>query len=171
MRRGARGYVGGIVHDSSGTGETIFVEPPSAVEFGNRLRELELDEHREVERVLRELTNGLRPYHDAIDAAFHALVALDALCARARYAIEMHCGDATFVDPAEGLAIVDGRHPLLLARGMSVVPFDLTLHPSERTLLVSGPNTGGKTGLRHHREQTDGFQQDGFSTGVWSRHQ
>lgn len=147
MRRGARGYVGGIVHDSSGTGETIFVEPPAAVEFGNRLRELELEEHREVERVLRELTNALRPYHDAIDAAFHALVALDALFARARYAIESHCADVKFASPADGLAIVDGRHPLLLARGMAVVPFDLTLHPTERTLLVSGPNTGGKTVL------------------------
>ncbi|MDQ6610926.1 MAG: hypothetical protein M3Y64_00720, partial [Gemmatimonadota bacterium] len=61
VRRGARGYVGGIVHDSSGTGETIFVEPPAAVEFGNRVRELEAEEHREVELVLRELTVGLQP--------------------------------------------------------------------------------------------------------------
>ena len=147
MRRGARGYVGGIVHDSSGTGETIFVEPPAAVEFGNRLRELEIEEQREVERVLRELTDGLRPHHEAITGAYAALVALDSLYARARYAIESLCAPLAFCAPADGLAIVDGRHPLLLARGTPVVPFDLTMHPNERTLLVSGPNTGGKTVL------------------------
>jgi DNA mismatch repair protein MutS2 len=58
VRRGGRAVVGGIVHDSSGTGETIFVEPPAAVEFGNRVRELEMEEQREVERVLRELTES-----------------------------------------------------------------------------------------------------------------
>jgi DNA mismatch repair protein MutS2 len=147
VRRGARGYLGGIVHDSSGTGETIFVEPPAAVEFGNRLRELEIDEQREVERVLRELTDGLRPYHDALQHAYHALVALDSLYARARYAIESHCAPLAFGEPQDGLAIVDGRHPLLLARGTPVVPFDLTLDAHERTMLVSGPNTGGKTVL------------------------
>jgi DNA mismatch repair protein MutS2 len=147
MRREAKGYVGGIVHDSSGTGATIFVEPPAAVEFGNRVRELEIDEQREVERVLRELTDQIRPYHDVLLGAYHALVALDALYARARYAIEAHCAPLSFGSPAEGLAIVDGRHPLLLAKGTAVVPFDLSLEPLERTLLVSGPNTGGKTVL------------------------
>ena len=147
MRREAKGYVGGIVHDSSGTGATIFVEPPAAVEFGNRVRELEIEEQREVERVLRELTESLHPYHDAIVGAFDALVALDSLYARARYSLEANCAAAAFCAPAEGLSIVDGRHPLLLAKGTAVVPFDLTLHANERTLLVSGPNTGGKTVL------------------------
>lgn len=147
MRREARGYVGGIVHDSSGTGATIFVEPPAAVEFGNRVRELELEEQREVERVLRELTQQLHPYHDQLIGAFQALVALDALYARARYAIEANCAPLAFCTPSEGLAIVDGRHPLLLSRGTPVVAFDLTLFAQERTLLVSGPNTGGKTVL------------------------
>lgn len=147
MRREARGYVGGIVHDSSGTGATIFVEPPAAVEFGNRVRELEYEEQREVERVLRELTTQLQPYHEQTLAAFGALVALDALYARARYAIEAGCAALAFCAPADGLAIVDGRHPLLLARGTPVVAFDLTLFAQEHTLLVSGPNTGGKTVL------------------------
>jgi len=147
MRREAKGYVGGIVHDSSGTGATIFVEPPAAVEFGNRVRELEIEEHREVERVLRALTEELHPYHDAIVGAFEALVALDSLYARARYGLDANCAPLTFGAPAEGLAIVDGRHPLLLAKGTAVVPFDLSLHAEERTLLVSGPNTGGKTVL------------------------
>ncbi|WP_145979083.1 endonuclease MutS2 [Gemmatimonas phototrophica] len=147
MRREAKGYVGGIVHDSSGTGATIFVEPPAAVEFGNRVRELELEEQREVERVLRALTEQLHPYHDAIVGAFDALVALDSLYARARYSLEANCGALTFGEPSNGMAIVDGRHPLLLAKGTTVVPFDLALAPDERTLLVSGPNTGGKTVL------------------------
>lgn len=147
MRREAKGYVGGIVHDNSGTGATIFVEPPAAVEFGNRVRELEIEQQREVERVLRELTDRLRPYHEAIREAFHALVALDSLVARARYGIESLAAPAEFCDPQQGLAIVDGRHPLLLARGERVVPFDLVLDPMERTMLVSGPNTGGKTVL------------------------
>lgn len=147
MRREARGYVGGIVHDSSGTGATIFVEPPAAVEFGNRVRELELEEQREVERVLRALTEELLPHHEALVAAYGSLVALDSLYARARYGLESHCAPLEFGAPAEGLAIVDGRHPLLLARGTQVVPFDLTLTADERTMLVSGPNTGGKTVL------------------------
>ncbi|WP_396214012.1 endonuclease MutS2 [Gemmatimonas sp.] len=147
MRREAKGYVGGIVHDSSGTGATIFVEPPAAVEFGNRVRELEIEEHREVERVLRALTELLHPYHDAIVGAYEALVALDSLYARARYSLEANCASMMFCAPADGLSIVDGRHPLLQAKGTRVVPFDLTLAPDERTLLVSGPNTGGKTVL------------------------
>jgi DNA mismatch repair protein MutS2 len=147
MRREAKGYVGGIVHDSSGTGATIFVEPPAAVEFGNRVRELEIEEQREVERVLRDLTEALHPYHEAIGAAFDALVALDSLYARARYSLDANCAPLDFGAPAEGVCIVDGRHPLLLAKGIPVVPFDLTLHADERTLLVSGPNTGGKTVL------------------------
>lgn len=147
MRREARGYVGGIVHDSSGTGATIFVEPPAAVEFGNRVRELELEEQREVEKVLRELTEELHPYHEAMLQAWHALVALDALYARARYSLSANCAPLEFTAPSAGLRIVNGRHPLLLASGVPVVAFDLTMDANERTLLVSGPNTGGKTVL------------------------
>ncbi|MGV3708703.1 MAG: endonuclease MutS2 [Gemmatimonas sp.] len=147
MRRGARGYVGGIVHDSSGTGETIFVEPPAAVEFGNRVRELEVEEQKEVELVLRELSEALRPYQQEMLGAYHALVALDSLYARAQYAIQAACGQLTFNEHSEGLNLTDARHPLLLSRGVNVVPFDLSMTSNERTLLVSGPNTGGKTVL------------------------
>ena len=147
IRREARTLVGGIVHDSSGTGATLFVEPPAAVEFGNRVRELELDEQREVERVLRELTDELRPYASPMREAFDALVVLDSLQARARYALEAGCGNVEFSKPSEGLQIIAGRHPLLLAAGTPVVAFNLMLEADERTLLVSGPNTGGKTVL------------------------
>ncbi len=147
VRREARVIVGGIVHDTSGTGATIFVEPPAAVEFGNRLRELEIEEQREVERILRELTALLHPRYAEMRDAFDALVTLDALLARARYAQDVHAGEVEFVEPVAGCEYVHARHPLLLAQGINVVPFTLRLDAGERTLLVSGPNTGGKTVL------------------------
>ncbi|MEO8561276.1 MAG: Smr/MutS family protein [bacterium] len=147
VRREGAKQVGGIVHGASGTGGTLFVEPPAAIEFGNRIRELELDEQDEVERILRELTDLLRPHRDAMLAALDALAELDSLYARARYAIRYACTPAAFVPARDGFAVRDGRHPLLLAKGVDVVPFDLALDVGERTLLVSGPNTGGKTVL------------------------
>lgn len=152
VRREGRVVVGGIVHDTSATGATVFVEPPAAVEFGNRIRELEYAETREVERILADTTDAIRPRADDLVATLDALVELDALLARARFADRHRCWPATLQSPADGLAIVDGRHPLLVAQHAGkandpVVPFTLTLEPSERTLLVSGPNTGGKTVL------------------------
>lgn len=147
VRRDGRGVVGGIVHDASATGATLFVEPPAAVEAGNRMRELEVEERREVERLLRELTDGLRPLREPMADALAALTELDALYARARYAADFGCTSPAVADPADGFRVQDGRHPLLLAQGVAVVPFDLEMHPTERTLLLSGPNTGGKTVL------------------------
>ena len=147
VRREARVVVGGLVHDTSGTGATIFVEPPAAVEFGNRLRELEIDEQREVERILRDLTALLHPLYEPMRTAYAAMVAIDALLARARYAQDVHAGDVVFSAASEGCEFVHARHPLLLAQGISVVAFTLQLNAAERTLLVSGPNTGGKTVL------------------------
>ncbi|HKT09203.1 MAG TPA: endonuclease MutS2 [Gemmatimonadaceae bacterium] len=147
VRREARGAVGGIVHDESATRGTLFVEPPAAVEFGNRIRELEADERREVERILAELTDQLRPLRDAMAASLDALVEIDALYARARYADDFACAPVALGSARDGMAIRCGRHPLLLARGGTVVPFDLALGETERTLLLSGPNTGGKTVL------------------------
>ncbi len=152
VRREGRVVVGGIVHDTSATGATVFVEPPAAVEFGNRIRELEAAEIREVERILAETTDAIRPRAGELVATLDALIELDSLLARARFADRHHCWPATLQSPADGLAIVDGRHPLLVAQYAGheidpVVPFTLTLDPDERTLLVSGPNTGGKTVL------------------------
>jgi DNA mismatch repair protein MutS2 len=147
IRREARGAIGGIVHDTSGTGATLFVEPPAAVEEGNRIRELEIEEVREVDRILLEATDRVRPLHDQLIASRDALVVLDSLYARARYAIAYECAHAELSTPADGFVLKNGRHPLLLAQGVSVVPFDLEMEPNERTLLVSGPNTGGKTVL------------------------
>jgi DNA mismatch repair protein MutS2 len=145
-REGVRG-VGGIVHGTSGTGGTMFVEPPAAIEYGNRIRELEGEEQEEVERILLELTDRLRPHRDGLADSLDALAELDSLHARARYAVQFGCTPAELVASRAGFAIHDGRHPLLLAKGAGVVPFDLAMLPDERTLLVSGPNTGGKTVL------------------------
>lgn len=147
IRRDAKSIVGGLVHDASATGNTLFVEPPAAIEACNRLRELEAEEVAEVERILAELTDAIRPLHEDLTLALEALVELDTLRARARFAIDHRCGSVLLAEPDTGFAIRDGRHPLLLAQGIAVVPFDLTMEPNERTLLVSGPNTGGKTVL------------------------
>ena len=148
VRREGRGEVGGIVHDESATGATLFVEPPLAIEAMNRLRELEAEEAREVLRILRELTDRLRPLHPELAASLDALVAIDSLYARARYALRVD-GRRPAMLPAgtEHYEVVYGRHPILLDRSREVVPFDLMMDGGERTLLISGPNTGGKTVL------------------------
>lgn len=147
VRREGRAAVGGIVHGSSATEATLFIEPPAAVEFGNRVRELEEDERREIVRILQELTSRVRPYSAELETSVGALAELESLYARARFAIELDCAPVDFGPPRGGFSIVRGRHPLLVAQGIHVVPFDLELGPGERTLLVSGPNTGGKTVL------------------------
>jgi DNA mismatch repair protein MutS2 len=147
VRREGRAALGGIVHDTSASGATLFVEPPAAVEFGNRIRELESEEREEVERILAELTELIRPHRDGLIASLDALVELDTLHARAAYADAFDSVSPEFSAPAEGWAIHVGRHPLLLARAVDAVPFDLEMGPRERTLVVSGPNTGGKTVL------------------------
>src|SRR6266550_4152989 len=147
VRREAQGAVGGIVHDASSTGGTLFVEPPAAVEAGNRIRELQIEEVEEIDRILLELTEKLRPHREALGDSLEALITLDSLVARARYAIEFRCAPAELSESTDGFAVVDGRHPLLVAQEIDVVPFDLEMSSNERTLLISGPNTGGKTVL------------------------
>ena len=147
VRRDLRNRPGGIIHDESASQGTLFIEPSDAVEFGNALREAEIAEERETLRVLRELTDALRPELPALRAVFEMCVAVDDLVARARYAVAVE-GEAPLVSPAPApLKVRNGRHPLLLAGGGEVVAFDLDLGEGERTLLVSGPNTGGKTVL------------------------
>src|SRR5690606_34794268 len=128
IRREGRNEVGGIVHDESGSGATLFVEPPVAIELMNQLREMEAEEAREVRRILRELTAGLRPHVDAIVASLEILVRLDTVLARARYAARVD-GVAPVLEDGGGAVyeVVNGRHPLLLARAASVVPFELRM--------------------------------------------
>src|SRR5438477_5464519 len=143
VRGTAWARVGGIVHDESATGSTLFVEPPEAIGLGNALREHEAEEQREVLQVLRDLTELLRPVRETIAAAWEMCIAFADLCARARYAVLVN-GFAPAIGTGP-LEIHDGRHPLLV--GGAVVPFDLVLATDEFTVLISGPNTGGKTVL------------------------
>jgi DNA mismatch repair protein MutS2 len=147
VRRDSRNRPAGIVHDESGSAGTLFVEPTEAIELGNALREAEVEEERETLRVLRELSAMLRPELQALRDAVEMCVAVDDLVARARYAVASEGEVPEVVAAPAGIRVVNGRHPLLLAGAEPVVPFDLELAPDERTLLISGPNTGGKTVL------------------------
>ena len=147
VRRDSRSRPAGIIHDESGSAGTLFVEPTEAIELGNALREAEVEEERETLRVLRELTGLLRPELPVLRGGVEMCVAVDDLVARARYAVAAEGEVPEVVEAPASLKVVHGRHPLLLAGAEPVVPFDLEMDPSERTLLISGPNTGGKTVL------------------------
>lgn len=138
-----KGRIKGIVHEVSGTGQTIFLEPEDIIEKNN---EIVLQEQRlaaEIARILRELTARLALHREAL-LQFHSRVLyLETLRARARYSWESHGVFAQDVGDSKGpLKIVQGRHPLL---GSTAVPIDLTMDGETRTVIITGPNTGGKT--------------------------
>ncbi len=148
VRREGKGAVGGIVHDESQSGATLFIEPPVAIELMNQLRDLEREERREIRRVLGDLTARLAPSRTALVGAFDALVDFDSLFARARTANAWRATVPELVQSGGvGLRLVQARHPLLLEAGDhgSVVPYDLEILGDERALVISGPNTGGKS--------------------------
>jgi DNA mismatch repair protein MutS2 len=148
VRREGRGEVGGIVHDESQTGATLYVEPPEAIEAMNELRDLEREEAREVRRILASLSDRLAPVRDDLSGALAALADFDGLHARARVAAAWRGHVPELMDdPSKGIRLVGARHPLLVeTQGFEgVVPFDLDLGEGERAVVVSGPNTGGKS--------------------------
>jgi len=145
VRRDTRHRPPGIIHDESASQETLFVEPSETIELGNALREAEAVEEREVLRVLRDLSRLLRDDADGLQNALDMGVAFDVLVARAKYAVAVggHRPEVTAV--SSPLAIIEARHPLLLGGTTEVVPCSLCLEEGERTVVVSGPNAGGKT--------------------------
>ncbi|MDX1567012.1 MAG: endonuclease MutS2 [Longimicrobiales bacterium] len=146
VRREGRSEVGGIVHGESASGATLFVEPQRAVELMNTVKELESDESQEIQRILRSFSERLRPQREELARSQDAVVEFDTLWARARTARDWKASTPDLdEDAAEGLEIVEGRHPLLVEGNDEVVPFDLHLDPEEHAMVVSGPNTGGKT--------------------------
>jgi DNA mismatch repair protein MutS2 len=151
VRAEMRHLLPGIVHDVSASGATVFVEPLEVVEEANRWRELQLEEGREVERVLRRLSALVGERAAAIRRAVEALARLDLALAKARLGEELRC-PLPLMGPEQPwllpqpwrLRLLEARHPLL--RG-EVVPISLWLGPEEgfTVLLITGPNTGGKT--------------------------
>ncbi len=137
-----------IVHGSSATGQTIFVEPLVAIELNNKLVQLAEDEAAEIARILAELTGLLRAQAPALRHAAGVIAELDSLFARARYARQFDCALPVLREDFQ-LKLDAARHPVLEAAlrrdGGSVVPMSLTLGGAETVLVISGPNTGGKT--------------------------
>jgi DNA mismatch repair protein MutS2 len=135
--------LGGIVQDRSVSGETLFVEPMWAVELNNRLMLLEREAAAEEYRLLMRLSAMVRGYTTELGLTFEALTTLDALNARAIFA-ERVGG----VEPAlseDSVELVAARHPLLMSTGRAVVAIDLHIGPGQHGIVISGPNTGGKT--------------------------
>ncbi len=145
-----RRTVQGIVHDVSNSGATVFMEPWTTVEQGNALRELEAGERDEILRILRERSEALGAHRAAIERDVPAMTALDVAISKARYALEERAIEPILLDEktrggqATRLDLRQARHPLL---GPGAVPVSLKLGDGFRVLVVTGPNTGGKTVL------------------------
>jgi DNA mismatch repair protein MutS2 len=135
------GEFAGIVHDSSASGQTLFVEPLATLETNNRVRTLRLEEEREVARVLEALSKRVGEHAVQIDANVEMLARLDVLAAKAALAIATDAIVPELSDEPE-LDVVAGRHPLLSARA---VPQSLAIDGDTRFVVISGPNMGGKT--------------------------
>jgi DNA mismatch repair protein MutS2 len=141
VRADARSRVKGIVHDASGSGQTLFVEPIVAIELGNAWREAQLAEVVEIERILDELSAIVAGQADQLRETLEALARFDFWAAKARLAEEMDAIPAEIADRAE-IVLLGARHPGLSGQ---VVPIDVRLGGEYTALLITGPNTGGKT--------------------------
>jgi DNA mismatch repair protein MutS2 len=147
---GQRRKIDGVIHGASSSGHTLFVEPLETIDLNNELVRLTEEELREVHRILRELTERLRGYADSILSTLVTMGALEWIFAKARFAVEFDCVKPRFSpENARRLVLKDARHPLLedvlRRRQQRVVPISLELDAARLTLLISGPNTGGKT--------------------------
>jgi len=139
--------VTGVIHGASSSGQTVFVEPLETIEQNNELVRLLEEEQAEIHRIFVALTRQVGAHADALVAGARVLAAVDSLLARARFARSFNCVSPGF--GGEQLLIKLGRHPLLekslRTQGVEVVPLVLELTAAERQLIISGPNTGGKT--------------------------
>ena len=134
--------VPGLVHDVSASGSTYFVEPMSAVNANNALRELELKEKKEIERILAELSAEAAGYREAINLDYQMLVQLDVIFAKAKLAYQMRAG-APIMNDQGRVELRKARHPLIDPK--VVVPITVRLGTDFDTMIITGPNTGGKT--------------------------
>ena len=140
--------INGIVHDESATGKTFFIEPAEIVEVNNRGRELELEERREMMRILSEITAFMRPSIPDMLQSYEILGLLDFIMAKAVYAKETGA-TLPHISPSTELEWYHAVHPVLLEslrrQGKEIIPLDITLDGNNRILIISGPNAGGKS--------------------------
>lgn len=142
---GLKKKISGIVHDESATGRTVFVEPTEAVEANNKIRELEIEERKEIIRILSKMAQRIRPHVREMLDSYDFLAKIDFIQAKARMAKEMDAFEPTVKD-SPYIDFIRARHPLLEAhlKG-AIVPLDIMLTPEKHVLIISGPNAGGKS--------------------------
>lgn len=133
---------GGTVHDSSSTGLTLFIEPQAVVQLNNKRSELQVEERKEIERILMELSQELMPYQNDIHQNQRMIAQLDFIQARAEYALETDATKPIFSADRQ-VALWQARHPLIAAE--DIVANDIILGEHYQSLIITGPNTGGKT--------------------------
>jgi DNA mismatch repair protein MutS2 len=142
--------IAGVVHGASSSGQTVYLEPLETIEQNNELVRLIEEEQAETRRIFLAMTQEIGQQSHAIAQGAATLAQIDGLQARSRFAVEFDCIRPRFADPAAPvLELTQGRHPLLekrlRARQAAVVPLTLALNDTQRQLIISGPNTGGKT--------------------------
>ena len=137
-----KSQVSGMVHDQSATGSTLFIEPMAIVKLNNEIRELEIQEQKEIEAVLASLSNEAAPHIEELRLNMELLAQLDFIFAKAALSRQYRCSAPVFNDKGR-IHIKDGRHPLLDPQ--KVVPINIWLGKDFDLLIVTGPNTGGKT--------------------------
>ncbi|UCB43152.1 MAG: endonuclease MutS2 [Dehalococcoidales bacterium] len=152
IRVESRKEIRGIVHDVSNTGATVFIEPWTTTETGNKLRELVVEEQREIERILQDLSVKVGTHEEEVCSNIALSAEIDLVLAKARYARQAKAIEATPVtfdgnvrpqgDKDTVLRLVEARHPLL---GDKAVPLSVEIGPDFTSLVITGPNTGGKT--------------------------
>lgn len=137
-----RSHFGGVVHDQSSTGQTLFVEPQSVVELNNRLRQLQIEERREIDRILAEISNEIAPFSKDILNNMFLLGKLDFIGAKASYAKSISANRPVIHEQNE-VRLLSARHPLL--DQANVVANDILIGGENQAVIITGPNTGGKT--------------------------
>ena len=146
MKENHRGRLKGVVVDQSASGSTVFVEPLEVLEMNNRIRYLKIQERHEIEKILKKLTHYVRDNHSIIEEDFELLGEIDSITARAKFSLKVD-GNPAVIGENGVLELKQARHPLLLMREKKeeVVPLSLRIGGDTKTLIITGPNAGGKT--------------------------
>lgn len=138
----------GILHGESDSRRTAFIEPEETIGLNNEINSLEMDEQKEVHRILKDLTAKMRLLHPLLETYDHILGEYDFIRAKARLAVQYN-GNMPAVSEKSGMKLIDARHPLLYLYNIKLrkptIPVNLTLNETHRILVISGPNAGGKT--------------------------